>query len=152
MKSVNRNTIMTTLAALVIITSLHASAGSVHYSWLNERGIQVHSDRPPPKGVDYEVISTGSTFKRVVSSDEGVVPLETEPRPGNQFDQVDNAQDGQSKKNPETCARAKTNLEALNSSSRVRHQNAKGEGGFLSPEEIDTEKTRARDQIAANCE
>ena len=62
-------------AALVLAGSL-ANAGQVVYRWKDDRGNPVNSDRPPPKGVDYEVISTQSSMVRPVDSKEGAVPLE----------------------------------------------------------------------------
>lgn len=138
---------------LVLVVCLDAVAGATHYyRWLNARGEPVHSDRPPPSGVDYEVISTGSSFKRVVSSEEGVVPLETTPNPSNQFDQVDAQAAARSVKNQELCDRARANLAALNSSEKVEVRNEQGEMRYLTPEEILVERQTARAQLSVYCE
>ena len=63
-------------------------AGETYYRWFDDRGNPVHSDRPPEGGTDYEVISTKSKLKRVVSGDEGAVPAEITPSAGNQFEQA----------------------------------------------------------------
>ena len=138
------------LLAMTIAWSAPGLASSTHYKWINERGEPVYSDRPPPKGVDYEVVSTQSSFKRIVSGDEGAVPLETESRVGNEFDQVNTQQ--KSKKNPELCQRAKTNLEALTTSDQVKVRNAQGEVRTLSPEEMEVERQTARAQIDVYCQ
>lgn len=137
-------------AALLVTWASVGLSGATHYKWINERGEPVYSDRPPPKGVDYEVVSTTSSFKRIVDGDEGAVPLETDPRVGNNFDQVNTAQ--KSKKNPEMCQRAKTNLESLSSSDQVKVRNDRGEIRMLSPEEMEVERQTARAQISVYCE
>ncbi len=138
------------LLAIMVAWSSPGLAGSTHYKWVNERGEPVYSDRPPPKGVDYEVVSTQSSFKRIVSGDEGAVPLETDPRVGNEFEQVNTRQ--KSKKNPELCQRAKTNLDALTTSDQVKVRNAQGEVRMLSPEEMEIERQTARAQIDVYCD
>ena len=91
-------------AGILGLVSFSATAGQTHYRWIDDRGNPVHSDRPPPKGVDYEVISTGTSLTRQVTGDEGAVPLELEPKPGNEFEQVDKAPT-EIEKNPEYCLR-----------------------------------------------
>ena len=138
------------LLALALAWSLPGFTGSTHYKWINERGEPVYSDRPPPKGVDYEVVSTQSSFKRIVSGEEGAVPLETDARVGNEFDQVNTAK--KTKKNSELCQRAKTNLEALTSSDQVKVRDGQGEIRMLTPEEMEVERQTARAQISVYCE
>ena len=139
------------LALASIFAAMDSVAGNTHYRWLNERGIPVHSDRPPPKGIDYEVISTGSSFKRVVSSDEGAVPLETESRAGNEFDRVNSDAAKRSKKNAELCEKARTNLDSLTNSERVKVRDSQGEERFLTAEEIEVETQTAKAQISVYC-
>jgi hypothetical protein len=141
----------TTLVALALLAS-YTFAGSTHYRWTNDRGEPIFSDMPPPQGVDYEVISTSSTFKRAVNAEEGVVPLETEPRVGNQFEKIDSAAVDRLKKNPELCKRAKTNLDSLTSSPQVKIRNDQGEVRLLAPEEIAVQKQTANAQISVYCE
>jgi len=66
--------------------SISTWSGETFYRWTDERGHTVHSDRPPPKGVKYEVISTQSTLIREVDADEGAVPLNVEPGAGTDLD------------------------------------------------------------------
>ena len=136
------------LIFIVAVGAIEVMA-STHYRWQNEQGEAVYSDRPPPKGVDYEVLSTGSSFKREVSGEEGAVPLSTDSTPSNQFDQKNTA--SKNKKNPEMCQRAKTNLEALTSSDSVRVRNAQGEVRLLNPEEMEIERQTAKAQISVYC-
>ena len=131
-------------------STLHAD-GTVHYRWIDDRGDPVHSDRPPPKGVDYEVITTGSGLKRVVTAEEGAVPPEVNPRVGNEFEQVDEDETRGSRKNPEMCARARANVEGLTTSSTVIMRDDQGEERTLSAEEIVAELEKAEAMVSVYC-
>jgi hypothetical protein len=98
------------------------------------------------------VISTSSSFKRAVSADEGAVPLETESRVGNEFEQIDTAEQKRQKKNPELCQRARTNLEALTSSDQVKIRNDQGEIRLLTPEEMQIQRVTAEEQVRVYCD
>ena len=126
-------------------------AGSTYYKWLDERGNPVYKDRPPPAGVPYEVISTGSNLIRQVDADEGAVPPTTEPTVGNEFEQV-KAKQEPVKKNPEQCQRARENLETLNTKVRIQIRNDQGEIRPLSEEEKEVQRKQAMDTIAVHCE
>ena len=119
---------------------------------MDERGNPVHSDRPPPKGTDYEVVSTGSSLIRQVDAEEGAVPAETEPRVGNEFERVDKEQAQVVEKNPEYCRRARENLATLTTTARIRVRNDQGEYRYIDEEEKEIQRQRARDSIAVHCE
>jgi hypothetical protein len=119
---------------------------------MDNRGNPVHSDRPPPKGIDYEVVSTQSTFTRSVAAEEGAVPAEVKPRVGNEFTPQDSAKTEQYKKNPELCQRARTNLESLTTLAKVKVRDDRGEERYLTPEEMEVERQRATAQINIYCE
>jgi Domain of unknown function (DUF4124) len=140
------------LLAIIATSSVGSAARTDYYRWLDSRGNPIHSDRPPPAGVDYEVVSTKSTFKRNVEAEEGAVPLETSPRVGNEFDQVDTEEAKRSLKNPELCTRAKDNLAALTNSEQVKVRNDQGEERFLTAEEIVVERQTAKAQLSVYCE
>ncbi|MFT6957205.1 MAG: hypothetical protein ACJAYC_002213 [Halieaceae bacterium] len=137
-------------AFCMVLMSSTAMAESTYYRWADERGQSVHSDRPPPAGTDYEVVSTGSSLTRQVAGDEGAVPAETIPRVGNQFDQVD-LEPEDIKKDPEYCERARKNLESLESSTRIKVRNDQGELRFLNEEERQAEMIKAEDAIITQC-
>ena len=139
------------IALLTYAASDFSVAGTPHYRWVDDRGSPVHSDRPPPKGVDYEVISPGSSLKRGVSAEEGAVPLETAPSAGNEFDQINTDEQGRLKKNPELCARARKDLEALTSDAKIKVRNKQGDFRYLNPQEIQIEQARAKEQITVYC-
>lgn len=142
-----------TLFAVCLATGLNVmntGAGEVYYRWVDDRGHPVHSDRPPPKGIDYEVITTGSSFRREVEAEEGAVPLEVKPRVGNEFEAV--SENTTIKKNPEYCARARDNLAQLQTKARIRWRDAEGEVKYLSEEDKAAETKKAQDAITAYCE
>ena len=129
--------------------SLEALAGTNYYRWIDEQGNTIHSDRLPPKGVDYEVVRTGASFKRPGSSDEAPG---SEPGGDGQAGQADAAAAAQSQQDPELCARAKDNLDALTNSDRVTMRNEKGEVHVLTAKEIKMNIQTTRGQIEAFCE
>ena len=132
-------------------SSYQAGASEVVYRWKDAQGNPVNSDRPPPKGTDYEVISTKSSMVRPVDAAEGAVPLETRPRVGNEFQPVDSNKP-KVVKNAEFCKRAKENLAALDSNVRIQMRDAQGEIYYLTKEERDVQRKKALDTIKANCE
>jgi hypothetical protein len=146
------NCIRAGMVVLLIVAGSQVIAGSTHYRWINERGEPVYSDRPPPKGVEYEVVSTQSRFKRTVSAEEGAVPLETSPRVGNEFFQIDPDAASRNQKNPVYCEQARQNLEALTTSLQVNVRNDDGEVRPLTAEQMEVERNRARGQIEKYCE
>jgi len=140
------------LAVLVaFLASPIAEAQKVHYRWINDRGYPVHSDRPPPKGTDYEVIETGSDLIRKVSGDEGAVPAETMPRVGNEFTPIDTRPD-ETGPNPELCQRARENLAALNSGAEISMRNDQGEERVLGDDEVEAQRAKANDSIRRYCQ
>lgn len=139
------------VVAMLSTTSLITVADDTYYRWVDNRGNPVHSDRPPPEGVDYEVVSTGSSMVRKVDADEGAVPADLESTPSNTFDRVDTADNG-IKKNPEFCTRARENLETLENFARIRVRNDQGEYRWLDDEEKESQKNQAREQITIHCE
>lgn len=140
-----------TIAASTLLGSFATAAGQVVYRWTDERGNPVNSDRPPPKGVDYEVISTSSSMVRPVDADEGAVPLEVKPSPDNQFEPV-NSSRPKIEKNPEYCQRARENLETLDLKVRIQMRNEQGEVHFLTEEERAAQREKALNAIEVYCD
>jgi hypothetical protein len=128
-----------------------ANAGEVVYRWMDSQGNPVNSDRPPPVGTEYEVISTSSSMVRAVDGDEGAVPLKVNPSPGNEFEPVETATP-KIEKNPEYCQRAQENLTALDSKVRIQMRNEQGEVYFLTEEERNVQRQKALDTIKVHCE
>jgi hypothetical protein len=139
------------MALTQALTSLPANAGETYYRWTDDRGHPVHSDRPPPKGVDYDVVTTGSTLFRPVKAEQGAVPAEITPRVGNDFEQVE-TKPAPVKKNPEYCARAREDLQTLDSFARVRERDDQGEYRYLEEQEKEIRRKIALDTIAIHCD
>ncbi|WP_157976626.1 DUF4124 domain-containing protein [Parahaliea mediterranea] len=134
------------------LAAMQATAGTTYYRWQDERGNLVHSDRPPPQGVSYEVISTGGQFKRDVPADEGAVPREVNPSIDNRFDKKAVKTKEQIKKNPEVCDRARENLTTLETWDEVNVKDDQGDIRALSAEEKEQRKEEAKRQIALHCD
>ena len=140
------------LAVIIAASSSMSLAAESHYRWNDKWGNPVHSDRPPPKGVDYEVVSTESSLVRRVNSAEGAVPAEVEPSIDNKFEQIDPGRVETIVKNPEYCQRAQDNFLALNTSARIRMRDENGELYLMSQEEKDSMKADAQDVIDMHCD
>lgn len=151
MKRATKTCMLTGVLLCLALSNMATSAGKDHYRWIDERGDPVHSDRPPPKGMDYEVISTGSSLVREVDGESGAVPAEVQPRVGNEFDQVDTAKKGV-EKNTEYCQRARDNLATLNSAARIRLRDDQGNYRYIDEEEKAEQRKSAQDMISAHCE
>ena len=135
---------------MAITVSLPVS-GQTFYRWTDERGQTVHSDRPPPRGVKYEVISTRSSLVREVDADVGAVPLEVAPSVSNNFDAVD-TNSTIIDKNPEFCQRARDNLDALDSGVQIQMRDKNGELRAITEDERAIQRRKATDTIAIHCE
>jgi hypothetical protein len=142
--------VLLTTAAITLGT-ISTAFGETFYRWEDDRGRPVHSDRPPPKGVDYEVVSTDTSLIRPVEAEAGAVPKKVAPTPGNEFQPVE-TKAPMMEKNPEYCARAQENLRLIDLSPRIKLRNDQGEVRFLDDEERADARQQAVDGIAAHCE
>lgn len=140
------------LATMVLALGyISAASGETYYRWNDDRGNPVHSDRPPPKGVAYEVVSTESSLIRPVEADSGAVPKKLTPTPSNDFEPVE-TREVLIEKNPEYCARAQENLYMLDKVARIRIRNDQGEYRYIDEEEKEIQRQNAMDAIALHCE
>ncbi|WP_304707673.1 DUF4124 domain-containing protein [Haliea sp. E1-2-M8] len=140
------------LIVLLAAGSLHVGAADNYYRWLDNRGNPVHSDRPPPAGIDYEVISTSSGLKRVVPGERGAVPAEVKPRVGNEFKPEPRRTEATSFKNPEICASARKNLNTLKTHARLQVRDNQGDMAYISDEERLRLMNEAQSLIDQYCE
>ena len=148
MMTVSASTVATALFALLVS---YATADETVYRWQNERGNPVNSDRPPPVGIAYEVISTGSSMVRKVDANQGAVPLNIKPTPSNDFEQVDTAAP-KTEKNALYCERARDNLVQIDTHARIRMRNDRGEVYYLSEKQKVVEKEKTLAAIKAHCQ
>jgi len=137
--------------ALLTLSSFSASADKVVYRWKDDAGNQVNSDRPPTQGVDYEVISTSSSFVRKVDAQEGAVPLAVKPPADNAPKPVATSTP-KIEKNPEYCQSARNNLLQIDNHGRIRMANEQGEVRYLTEEEKEAERQKAIELIKVYCD
>jgi hypothetical protein len=140
------------LLTAITCFSAYSLADTIHYRWLNERGFTVYSDRPPPEGVNYEVVSSESNLKRMVDGDTGAVPLEVVPSASNEFQPSTKRPEDTSAEKARLCQRAKDNLDALSTGDVITIRDSNGEARQLSAQEIAIEKETARAQETVYCE
>lgn len=152
MRNAKHNSLAILLVAVVAASCSFAFAADSHYRWNDKHGNPVHSDRPPPPGTDYEVVSTTSSLVRRVNSAEGVVPAELEPSYRNEFELVDTAKPQSIKKNPEYCERAQENLSTLDTFARIRIRDDQGEYRYIDEDEKEAQREQARKLIDIHCE
>jgi hypothetical protein len=139
------------LLTTVTLTCISVQASQTHYRWLDKYGNPVHSDRTPPEGTDYEVITSGTSLVRKVNSAEGAVPAETSPSVDNEFNPVDTAKPKAPEKNAEYCKRAQENLRTLNSRARIRMKDDQGETYILTEEDKEEKRAEAISVIESQC-
>jgi hypothetical protein len=128
-------------------------AGDTYYRWNDASGNPVNSDRPPPAGIEYDVITT-NTNTRV---DERADQRET-PQSGSSG--TDGTADQQNmpvplmefEKDPKACAIAQQNLETLNAHARIRMPDEDGNFRYLNEEEKANARIEAEAAISQNCE
>jgi hypothetical protein len=137
--------------AAITLGHISTALGETFYRWEDDRGRPVHSDRPPPKGVDYEVVSTDTSLIRPVEAEAGAVPKKVTPTPSNDFEPVE-TREAMIEKNPEYCERAKQNLETLDGPARIRLRNDQGEYRYIDEKEKEVQREEARNVITAHCE
>lgn len=141
-------------AAIIVMLgaiSTEALAGNTYYRWTDSDGNPVHSDRPPAAGTNYEVVSTGTSQIRKVSSSEGAVAPVSDTSKDDEFDGFEEAKTEAPPKNEEFCKSAQENLDTLESKARIRLKDDKGEYRYLTTEEIETQKKTARDLLESHC-
>lgn len=144
------------LALLGGLAGTTAMAESGYYKWTDSYGNPTHSDRPPPAGVEYEFVSTDTGMTRKVTAEESrevQSGSSTVGKPALTPEQSAATGDTVApQKNAAYCEQAKTNLEKLDSSARIRLQDPDGSIRYLSEEEKEIQRQKARDLIAVHCE
>lgn len=141
------------MTMLLIIAPAMAMSASV-YKWTDENGVTHFGDRQP--------VGTSSETLNVRS---GTASANGNSRPGPQqrLDAIREQQQQEADRQTESameearrkqreanCATARTNLEIIRTNSRIRVQE-NGEPRYLTPEEIDEQKTKYEEIAAENC-
>jgi hypothetical protein len=153
-----------TIGALLLPQLVHAQ-----YSWIDDKGVRVFSDRPPPPGTPAARIlksPRGMAVEPLPAPDAAATPAEASPAPGSPAWKLREAEyrDRMSKAKKEEreaevlrqrekdaeCTWARTAQQQLDTPRRLEWKNQKGELEYIS------DKDRAREQakvkgILANC-
>lgn len=144
------------IAASLSLLALSGSsiwASETYYRWKDASGNPVNSDRPPPTGVEYDVITTNTNTRVDQREYQPESPQGGSGRAGNTADQQNAAVPlMEFVKDPEACAIAKQNLETLNTHARIRMPDADGNFRYLNEEEKANARTEAEAAISQNCE
>ena len=127
-------------------------AGDTYYRWNDASGNPVNSDRPPPVGVEYEVITTNTSLKRRENSMDDAPPAESSALNSKLEGETPTAQTPVTTKNPEACKQARLNLETLTTSARIRVADGNGNYRYLNEDEKETQRNNAEAVIARDCE
>ncbi|MEM1152674.1 MAG: DUF4124 domain-containing protein [Pseudomonadota bacterium] len=142
-----------TAAVLSMGASVWAIGGdSTYYRWLDETGTPVNSDRPPPTGIEYDVVRThtNEAVESAAPMNDDAGPAEAEQDlPAQQTAQAAAAE---STLDPEACSAARSNLETLNSYARIRVPDGNGSFRFLNEEEKTQQREHAFAAIEHYCE
>ena len=138
-------------AGALALTSLLAHA---QYSWLDDKGSRVYSDRPPPPGTPpARILKTPRGLEPRAAATEaapaaGVADKELEFRKRTLQREADDkkaAQDASNKAaKDESCNDARETERSLNSGMRISRIDEKGEKVFLTDEERATRLERAQ--------
>lgn len=133
------------------LLSGHAVAEKGYYKWLDAKGNPQHSDRPPPAGVEYEFISTETRMTRRVSAEESRAIGTTNPNTAAQGSPSSSKPVAVAvEKDQALCDQARANLDTLNSTALVRIRDKEGIR-YLTEEEKEDQRNRARDMISVHC-
>lgn len=151
MKRVHLTAVFAVTLATLFGVSLQAVANDNLYRWTDEEGNQFNSDRPPPAGVEYEVISTRSSMVRKLDGDPEAESANVETS-DQDAEPVHTASRTTVEKNPELCARARDNLAQLDTRARIRLRNDEGEVRFLTEDEREHERDKAIGAIESYCD
>lgn len=170
-----------TVALAVALATLFLSVpAEAQWKWKDKTGRVQYSDLPPPQGTpDADILSRptgGSGRKAPVASPaalaaaglaaSGAAASSPSPSPRAGDSELDAkrkvAEQEQQKKTKEletklaqsrseNCARAKNNLQTIDSGIRMARANDKGEREFLDDAQRAAERKRTQDMIAADC-
>jgi len=141
----------TTLVLLIISGSL-AAAGGTYYRWIDASGTPVSSDRPPPTGIQYEILSTTTNRINVGVTDETSTEPDGKADLNHKVEATKSPTQPRYKKDPKACANAMKNLEILQSRARIRLADGNGNYRYVGQEEKEAELAKAEAIIAKNCD
>lgn len=153
MNSSKRRCVAAVALTLSVASGFCASSGDVYYRWNDASGTPVNSDRPPPAGVKYDVITTNTNRMVDGGRPEAGIPEEVNGSPENAAAEQDTpAQTIASTKDPKACATARKNLETLNTHARIRVPDDNGSFRFINEEEKAQQRENSEAAVDYYCE
>lgn len=126
------------LGFIAVLSTLPASAED-YYKWVDDQGVTHYGERPPKnavasKGRTQTGHSTHTPYEVKEKATEKAATASTEAH-----------------KDPERCKSAKSNLDIINTSSRIKVKGDDGEFSYLSPDEIAKRKKEAQQAVKESC-
>ncbi len=153
MKPTRQRRLLAAALCLSGLASLHTGAGETYYRWLDSQGNPVNSDRPPPAGIDYEIIAVSPSMMRQVTTGQPAEASSNRAAGGSAPVQDTVAEQKiVVVKNPETCRLARENLHTLNTYARIREPDGQGSFRFIDEDEKAARRKQAETLIEQNCE
>ena len=153
LNSTKRNCTATAAFIVLAFAGLSASAGDSYYRWTDSTGTPINSDRPPPPGVEYDVVSTRTNRANLEAPAEVQTPSGVQPGAGSKSGPGESvASAPQPEKDPEICATAQQNLETLNTYARIRVSDGEGSFRFIGEEEKATQRASAEQLVSQHCQ
>lgn len=148
----NLRRLNTALCLALAFSCVESGAGEVQYHWVNAQGEVVYSDRPPPAGVDYQVIDTQPGLIYDQPGEPATGESADESVRSSEGDAAGKAENDESLKNAGLCEKAKMNLIALQSQGNLNVSNDEGITRKLSTEDREFAIENARKQIERYCD
>ncbi len=149
----------TLIAALAVLLAMPVTAASsTYYRWKDDQGNLVMSDRPPAdSSIEFETVGPDGSLRRPPAPDGDSTA--GSPGAGGGMTPVREAGGAEAAApnsspppDPELCAKARANLQTLESAARIRMQGDDGELRFLDDEEREAQRQEALRAIEAHCE
>ena len=139
--------------ALMAYSASSIGAGDTYYRWLDATGAPVNSDRPPPAGIEYDVITTNTNEMVNERTAEAGLPENATASPDSDTRQQSTSkQTSAPEKDAQACATAQNNLETLQTHARIRIHDADGNFHFLNEEEKTQQLANSEAAITYYCE
>jgi hypothetical protein len=151
LKPINRTGCIAAGLVLLSLAGFPTYAGGKYYRWVDETGTTVNSDRPPPAGIKYETISGTTNFMYPEATAEDPPAQEDKPVSAEKPEVAKSQTRPMLEKNPEYCAQAKKNLEALDTKARIRVPDGNGNYRYIDEDEKAEQRTTAEAIIAQHC-
>ncbi len=128
------------LVALVFTLITNVASAEDYYKWIDDKGVTHYSEKAPKntatvKGSTQTGHSAPITYN-AVKTEKGL---------------QGSADKSQESKDPARCETAKSNLESIRKSSRIKVKGENGEFRYLSQDEIAKRKKEATKAVKNNC-